>query len=88
MQNYARVGGVLSIVSGAIGAFIMLFLVGFGIFVALVPNIFGADFYNSGMPENFMAVGCYYAEFPQIADSEVVTLLENFKDRLAALSAG
>ncbi len=35
-------------------------------------------------PEDFMAVGAYYLEFPQITDAEVVRLIEDFRERAAA----
>ncbi len=35
-------------------------------------------------PEEFTAVGCYYSEFPQVTDSEVVKLLGDFRERAAA----
>jgi predicted phosphoribosyltransferase len=36
------------------------------------------------LPEDFMAVGSYYAEFPQVTDAEVVTILDDFRERAAA----
>jgi putative phosphoribosyl transferase len=36
------------------------------------------------MPEDFRAVGCYYSEFPQVTDEVVMTLLDDFRERLAA----
>ncbi len=36
------------------------------------------------MPEDFMAVGCCYSEFPQVTDAEVVKLLGKFRERAAA----
>lgn len=35
-------------------------------------------------PEDFMAVGSYYFEFPQVTDAEVVQYLERFREREAA----
>jgi putative phosphoribosyl transferase len=36
------------------------------------------------IPDDFMAVGSYYAEFRQIMDAEVVALLGDFRERTAA----
>lgn len=36
------------------------------------------------IPEYFMAVGCHYDEFPQVTDAEVVAILGEFRERLAA----
>jgi putative phosphoribosyl transferase len=36
------------------------------------------------LPEDFMAVGCYYSEFLQVTDAEVVSLLGDFRGRTAA----
>jgi putative phosphoribosyl transferase len=36
------------------------------------------------IPEDFMAVGSCYSEFPQVTDAEVVTLLSDFRQRTAA----
>ncbi len=36
------------------------------------------------IPDDFMAVGSYYAEFRQIMDAEVVALLQDFRERKAA----
>lgn len=36
------------------------------------------------IPDDFMAVGSYYEEFPQVTDREVVAILEKFRQRAAA----
>jgi len=46
MQNNAKVGGILSIVSGALGALTMLCFIGLAVFMMLMPGII-SDLDNS-----------------------------------------
>jgi hypothetical protein len=39
MQNNAKIGGILSIISGALGALTMLCFIGLAVFMMLMPNI-------------------------------------------------
>ena len=63
MQNYAKVGGVLSIISGGIGIFSMLFLIALGVLFAFMPDIFNGNYYyDRGSPDTvFAIIGVVYA---------------------------
>ena len=45
MTNNTKTGGVLSIVAGGIGVLSMLMLVLVAVFMAVMPSLFGEDFY-------------------------------------------
>jgi len=41
-------------------------------------------FVHPDKPEDFMAVGCYYSVFPQVAEAEAVLFLDDLRERVAA----
>ena len=47
MTNNTKTGGVLSIVAGGIGILSMLMLVLVAVFMAVMPSLFGEDFYSA-----------------------------------------
>jgi hypothetical protein len=47
MTNNTKTGGVLSIVAGGIGVLSMLTLVLVAVFMAVMPSLFGDDFYSA-----------------------------------------
>ena len=62
MQNNAKVGGVLSIVSGSLGVLSLLFFIGIAVMMLFMTGRFGQDFfydsgfYDSGAPEGLFAM--------------------------------
>lgn len=62
MQNYAKVGGILSIISGGIGVFSMFFLIAFGALFAFMPGIFDGNnnFYGGSPDRVFAVIGAVY----------------------------
>jgi hypothetical protein len=46
MTNNTKTGGVLSVVAGGIGVLSMLMLVLVAVFMAVMPSLFGEDFYS------------------------------------------
>jgi hypothetical protein len=68
MTNNSKIGGVLSIVSGAFGILWLLFFIGIGVVMLLIPR-FDASFRSADTPEAlfavmaafYMVIGLFYA---------------------------